>query len=120
MANLIDKSDLKKVFWRSQLCQMSHNYERMQSLSTVYILKPILKKLYKNKPKEERVNAMKRHLEYFNTHPVLMPFILGITSAMEETTDEDQKESVIAMKTSLMGPLAGIGDSMLNLSLIHI
>lgn len=120
MANLIEKKDLKKVFWRSQLCQMSHNYERMQSLSTVYILKPILKKLYKNKPKEERVNAMKRHLEYFNTHPVLMPFILGVTSAMEETTDEDQKESVIAMKTSLMGPLAGIGDSMLNFTWMPI
>ena len=40
MANLIDKKDLKKVFWRSQICQFSHNYERMQSLSTVYILKP--------------------------------------------------------------------------------
>ena len=39
MANLIDKKDLKKVFWRSQICQFSHNYERMQSLSTVYILK---------------------------------------------------------------------------------
>ena len=31
MANLIDKKDLKKVFWRSQICQFSHNYERMQS-----------------------------------------------------------------------------------------
>ena len=42
MANLITKKELMKVFWRSQLCQMSHNYERMQSLSTVYILKPVL------------------------------------------------------------------------------
>ena len=120
MANLIDKKDLKKVFWRSQICQFSHNYERMQSLSTVYILKPIFKKLYKDKSKEERANAMKRHLEYFNTHPIAMPFILGIVAAMEETTDEDQKESVISMKTSLMGPLAGIGDSMLNFTWMPI
>ena len=47
----ITKKELNKVFWRSQLIQMSHNYERMQSLSTVYILKPVLKKLYKDKPK---------------------------------------------------------------------
>lgn len=120
MANLIEKKDLKKVFWRSQICQFSHNYERMQSLSTVYILKPILKKLYKDRPKEERVNAMKRHLEYFNTHPIAMPFVLGIVSAMEESTGEDQKESVISMKTSLMGPLAGIGDSMLNFTWMPI
>ena len=120
MSNLVDKKDLRKVFWRSQLCQFSHNYERMQSLSTVYILKPILKKLYKDKPKEEKTNAMKRHLEYFNTHPIAMPFIIGITSAMEETTNEEQKESVIAMKTSLMGPLAGIGDSMLNFTWMPI
>ena len=120
MSNLITKKELMKVFWRSQLCQMSHNYERMQSLSTVYILKPVLKKLYKDKPKEEKVHAMKRHLEYFNTHPRAMPFILGIVSAMEETTDEDQKESVIAMKTSLMGPFAGIGDSLLNFTWMPI
>ncbi|WP_291649746.1 PTS system mannose/fructose/sorbose family transporter subunit IID [Clostridium sp.] len=120
MANSVDKKDLRKVFWRSQLCQFSHNYERMQSLSTVYILKPILKKLYKDKSKEEKSNAMKRHLEYFNTHPIAMPFIMGITSAMEETTTEDQKESVIAMKTSLMGPLAGIGDSMINFTWMPI
>ena len=55
MANLIDKKDLKKVFWRSQICQFSHNYERMQSLSTVYILKPIFKKLYKDKSDRKSV-----------------------------------------------------------------
>ena len=63
MANLIDKKDLKKVFWRSQICQFSHNYERMQSLSTVYILKPIFKKLYKSKSKE----------------PIQLLVIMGIT-----------------------------------------
>lgn len=53
-------------------------------------------------------------MEFFNSHPVLVPFILGITIALEESTDEDEKESVIAVKTSLMGPLAGLGDSLLN------
>lgn len=116
----ITKKDLNKVFWRVQLIQFSHNYERMQSLSTLFCLKPILKRLYSDKSKEEKVNAMKRHLEFFNSHPVTIPFILGITTAMEETTDEDNKDSVIAMKTSLMGPLAGVGDSLLNFTWMPI
>lgn len=111
----LTKKDLFKLFWRSAwTIQFSHNYERMQSLGTLYAMQPILKKLYKDKPKEERINAQKRHLEFFNSHPTLCPFILGITSAMEESTSEDEKDSVIAVKTSLMGPLAGLGDSLLN------
>lgn len=112
--NKITKTDLNKMFWRSQLIQFSHNYERMQSLSTLYALTPILSRLYKDKTKEECVNAQKRHLEFFNSHPVLIPFILGVTTALEESTTEEEKESVIAVKTSLMGPLAGLGDSLLN------
>lgn len=117
---VITKKDLNKVFWRSQLIQMSHNYERMQSLGTLFCLKPILKKLYKNKSKEEKVASMKRHLEFFNSHPVTIPFILGITAAMEESTEEEEKDSVISLKTSLMGPLAGLGDGMLNFTWMPI
>lgn len=114
MANKIEKKDLNKMFWRSQMIQFSHNYERMQSLSTLFALTPVLKRLYGDRPKEERVAAQKRHLEFFNSHPVLIPFILGITTALEEETSEAEKESVIAVKTSMMGPLAGLGDSLLN------
>ena len=92
----ITKNELNKVFWRSQLIQMSHNYERMQSLGTLYCLNPILKKLYKDKPKEEKINAMKRN------------------------TDEEDKDSVLSLKTSLMGPLAGLGDSLLNFTWMPI
>ena len=116
----ITKKELNKVFWRSQLIQMSHNYERMQSLGTLYCLNPILKKLYKDKPKEEKINAMKRHLEFFNSHPVTIPFILGVTSSIEENTDEEDKDSVLSLKTSLMGPLAGLGDSFLNFTWMPI
>lgn len=114
MTNKIEKKDLNKMFWRSQMIQFSHNYERMQSLSTLFALTPVLKRLYGDRPKEERVAAQKRHLEFFNSHPVLIPFILGITTALEEETSEEEKESVIAVKTSMMGPLAGLGDSLLN------
>lgn len=112
----ISNKVLNKVLWRTQTCQFGHNYERMQSLSVTYCLAPVLDELYKDGTKEERASAMKRHLEYFNTHPIAIPFICGITAALEESTDEEHKESVIAIKTSLMGPFAGLGDSMLNLT----
>ncbi|MCI5773956.1 MAG: PTS system mannose/fructose/sorbose family transporter subunit IID [Erysipelotrichaceae bacterium] len=116
MSEVINKKVLNKVLLRTQVCQFAHNYERMQSLSLTYCFTPVLEALYKDKSKEERVNAMKRHLEYFNTHPLAIPFILGITSALEESTTEEQKDTVVAIKTSLMGPFAGLGDSMLNLT----
>ena len=100
--NQIKKKDLNKMFWRSQFIQFSHNYERMQSLSTLFALTPILRRLYKDKSKEERVKAQRRHLEFFNSHPVLIPFILGIVAAMEEITSEADKDSVIAVKTRLI------------------
>ena len=112
----IDKKTLNKVLLRTQACHFAHNYERMQSLSLTYCFTPVLEKLYKDAPKEERINAMKRHLEYFNTHPLAIPFILGISAALEESTEEDQKDTVVGIKTSLMGPFAGLGDSLLNLT----
>lgn len=112
----ISKKVLNKVFLRTQACQFGHNYERMQSLGLTYCFAPVLEELYKDSTKEERVHAMQRHLEYFNTHPIAMPFILGISAAIEESTDEDHKDAVVAIKTGLMGPFAGLGDSMLNLT----
>ena len=112
----ISNSTLNKVLLRTQGCQFAHNYERMQSLSLTYCFSPVLEELYKDAPKEQRVAAMQRYLEYFDTHPIAIPFILGICTAMEEETDEDQKEAVTGIKTSLMGPFAGLGDSMLNLT----
>ena len=112
----ISNKALNKVLLRTQGCQFAHNYERMQSLSLTYCFSPVLEELYKDRPKEERVHAMQRYLEYFNTHPLAIPFILGIQAALEESTDEDQKDTCRAIKTSLIGPFAGLGDSMLNLT----
>lgn len=58
--------------------------------------------------------ALKRHLAFFNTTPHIVTFILGINAAMEEENvlDENFEVGTIdSIKTSLMGPLAGLGDS---------
>ena len=72
---------------------------------------------YKDAPKEERVAAMQRHMEYFLSQNTATGMILGITAAVEESTDEDDKEAVVAIKTGMMGPLAGIGDSVFKLTI---
>lgn len=108
----ITKKELNKVFWRSFQMEFSWNYERQMNLAYVYAMIPILKKLYKTK--ETMADALKRHLEFFNTTPHIVTLILGINAAMEEenVTDEAFDVSAIdSIKTSLMGPLAGLGDS---------
>ena len=79
----ISKKTLKKVLFRTQTTQFGHNYERMQSLSLTYDFIPAIEELYKDKPKEQKVHALQRYLEYFNTHPIAIPFILGICAAIE-------------------------------------
>lgn len=118
--NKITKKDLNKVFWHMQLLNVTNNYESMQAIGFLSSFTPILERLYKDKPKEQRVEAMKRHLQFFNSHVNSDALILGISAAIEESTDEDEKEAVTSIKTGLMGPLAGIGDSVLKFTWLPI
>ena len=105
---LLTKSDINKVFWRSFTVNASFNYERQMSQGAQYALSPILQKLYPDK--KELGEALQRHAEFFNTTPMLCPFIFGITAAMEEenATQEDFDPNTInSVKAGLMGPLAG-------------
>lgn len=120
MSNKITKQDLNKVFWRMQLLNVTNNFQSMQAIGFLSSFTPVLERLYKDKPKELRVKAMKRHLEFFNSHVNSDALILGITAAVEETTTEDQKDTVTGIKTGLMGPLAGIGDSVLKFTWLPI
>lgn len=111
-SNKITKKDLNRVYWRSFGMEWSWNYERQQNLAFAYALIPIIEKLYHSK--EDRAAALKRHLEFFNTTPHLSTLIMGITTSMEEKNADDSNfdtESINNVKISLMGPLAGIGDS---------
>lgn len=110
--NKIEKKQLKSVFWRSFALQGAFNYERMQNVGYMYAMLPVIKKLYRNK--EDQAAAITRHLEIFNTTPAVVPTIMGISAAMEEENANNPAfdvQSINAAKASLMGPLAGIGDS---------
>ncbi|WP_417774562.1 PTS system mannose/fructose/sorbose family transporter subunit IID [Scopulibacillus cellulosilyticus] len=111
-SNELSKKDLNRLFWRSFQMEFSWNYERQQNIGYVYAMIPILKKLYKKK--EDLSKALKRHLEFFNTTPYIVTMMLSVSAAMEEQNAKNQKfesDSINNVKASLMGPLAGIGDS---------
>lgn len=118
--NKITKSDLDRVFWRMQLLNLTNNFESMQAIGFLSSFIPVLERLYGDKPQELKVKAMKRHLKFFNSHVNSDALILGVTAAVEETTGEEEKETVVAVKTGLMGPLAGIGDSLLKFTWLPI
>lgn len=118
--NKITKKDLNRVFWRMQVLNVTNNYESMQAIGFLSSFVPVLERLYKDKSKEEKTEAMKRHLKFFNSHVNSDALILGVAAAIEETTDESEKEVVTSIKTGLMGPLAGIGDSVLKFTWLPI
>lgn len=108
----VDEKTKNSVLWRWFFTSsVSSNYEKMQALAYCYAVLPFLKKAYKDKP-EALQNAVLNHLQFFNTNPWVAPYILGINVAMEEKADENTEAAVTSIKTGLMGPVAGLGDSL--------
>lgn len=107
----LTKKDRISVWLRSTFLQGSWNYERMQNGGWAFAMIPAIKRLYKTK--EERSAALKRHLEFFNTHPYVASPIIGVTLALEEERSngtEVDDITIQGVKVGMMGPLAGIGD----------
>ncbi len=109
----VTQSDLNKVVIRSNLFQGSWNFERMQALGWAFSMVPVIKRLYPDPNSQERKDAIKRHLEFFNTQPFMAAPVLGVTIAMEEERangKEIDDGAINGIKVGLMGPLAGVGD----------
>ena len=117
---MVDKTEVKKltagdirgVFMRSNLFQGSWNFERMQALGFCFCMVPAIRRLYPEN-NDDRKAAIKRHLEFFNTHPYVAAPVLGVTLAMEEQRANGapiDDAAINGLKVGLMGPLAGVGD----------
>ena len=107
----LSKKDRMDVCWRHQFLQGSWNYERMQNGGWCYSIIPAIKKLYSKK--EDRAAALKRHLEFYNTHPYVSAPVMGVTLALEEERANGMPvddQTVQGVKVGMMGPLAGVGD----------
>lgn len=109
----ITKADLTKASWRYILgSQINWNYERMMSSGYLYAILPVLKKIYGDK--KELQDMARTHNQFFNTNANFGNLILGIDLAIEEREGYKAKETVAALKTALMGSLAGVGDSLFH------
>jgi mannose/fructose/N-acetylgalactosamine-specific phosphotransferase system component IID/mannose/fructose/N-acetylgalactosamine-specific phosphotransferase system component IIC len=106
----VTHGDLVKAMWRHILTlQISWNYERMQALGYAWSIAPILKKVYPGK--DEYFAALKRHMVFYNTAPMVgSPTIFGADCALEEKRQSEVGDS---LKVALMGPFAGIGDTVM-------
>ncbi|MCS5949668.1 PTS system mannose/fructose/sorbose family transporter subunit IID [Klebsiella pneumoniae subsp. pneumoniae] len=111
-ASRIAARDLRSVFWRSLRSEAPGTTSASSIWAMPFAMSPALKRIYQDPTELGR--ALQRHLVLFNTTPHLSTFIFGLSIAMEEENQrnpEFNEESINAIKTSLMGPLAGIGDS---------
>lgn len=108
-----DKKMINSVAWRMMVGSGPYQYEKMQALSYLYAMVPVIKRYYKD-DKEKRIEAYKRHWELWNTTPQVAGFVAGLSAAMEREASlnpDYDVSSINATKVALMGPLAGIGDS---------
>ena len=104
--------ELRNISYRwSWHRSLSWNYEKMMGLGYLSTLVPFIEKNYQD-DEEGRINAYKIHTPFFNSSPDLTNLILGINVSIESKLGKKGHDTVIAMKNSLMGPFAGIGDSL--------
>jgi len=89
--------------WGLQWCW---NYERMQAAGYAWAMVPVIKELYDTE--EDQCRQLERHMQFYNTHPGATALIMGADVALEESYQPEMGDS---LKVALMGPLAGIGDT---------
>jgi PTS system mannose-specific IID component len=107
----LDKKTRLAVCNRHQYLQGSWNYERMQNGGWCYSIIPAIKALYDD-PEDQKA-ALKRHLEFYNTHPYVSAPVMGVTLALEEERANGapvDDAAIQGVKVGMMGPLAGVGD----------
>lgn len=110
----VGKKELISMWWRSLFIMSTINYERFQAMGFAYAMLPVLRKLYHKK--EDMSKALQRHMRMFNTNPYFVNPILGVTAALEEVnaSGKDMDDAINGVKVALMGPFAGIGDSLFD------
>lgn len=106
----LDKKDLKQVLLRYVFSrQTCFNYETMQSGPWVWSMHPAMKKIYGDD--DILAEKYKSYFKFFNCHPWFGQLILMSNLAIESTKEENATETALDVRTSLMGPLAGLGDA---------
>lgn len=112
----LDNKTLNKMVWMSCFLQSSFNYERMQACGWLWSMLPGLQKIHTNK--EDLKASMAHNLDFLNTHPFLVTFVMGIVLSLEQNKAETP--TIRSVRISAAGPLGGIGDALFWLTLVPI
>ena len=112
----LSKKAMRKAYWDWMFWNLSvQNFERMEGPAIVKMLADVREELYPGDPESQK-EMLERHSIFFNTEPFLGSIVPGIVLGMEYEMAQGgdvQPEFVNSIKTALMGPFAGIGDSLL-------
>lgn len=118
----LSKKALNKSFWNWYYGHLTcFPQEHMQTFGYLCSMLPLVEELYDTK--EEQQDAMQTYTAFFNTEPQLGTLIVGVTAGLEEAkaNGEGVDGTVInGIRAGLMGPVAGIGDSLIVGTLIPI
>lgn len=111
------RKKVAEFFWGGWCMQTNWNYERQMNTAFMWGISNTIDRLYPEKEDlEKKKERYKASLEFFNITPQMGAFVLGLTAAMEEQYAENPKtfdpKMISSLKTALMGPLSGIGDSL--------
>jgi PTS system N-acetylgalactosamine-specific IID component len=107
----LDNKTLNKMVWRSMQLQAAFNYERMQSAGWLWAILPGLQKIHTNK--DDLAASMTHNMDFLNTHPFAVTFVMGMVLSMEQ-------QKIRSVRISTAAPLGGIGDALFWFTLIPI
>lgn len=114
---MLSKKELRQIWARWGFTHLSSmSYEKLQAHAWAYAFIPFAKKYYKDDPEKQR-DMMVRHSMFYNTEPQTGQIITGIVTSLEEQIamgKELDPDLPVNIKTTLMGPLAGVGDSIIQ------
>lgn len=119
----LSKKTISRAYWSWMFFNLSmQNFERMQGPAIVKMLGDVREDLYPGDTEAQK-EMLSRHANFFNTEPYLGALVPGVILGMEASKADGADvpdELIDSVKTALMGPFAGIGDSLLPGTLIPI
>ena len=115
-ASRVSKKTLTKMIWRSCQLQAAFNYERMQSAGWLWAMLPGLQEIHTNK--DDLATSMTHNMDFINTHPFVVTFVMGIVLSMEQLKTDCQ--TIRSVRISVAAPLGGIGDALFWYTLVPI
>lgn len=113
--NHLSRRTLWKTYFHSLAIESGCSNTKQEAPGFVQGMIPVIEEVYTDSA--DKAEAYQRHTQLFLTEGRMASFCIGISAAMEERyarSHDIDPESISQIKVALMGPLAGIGDSLIH------